>query len=198
LVSFFTAQAFPWLLQIGSGASTVASFQALSNIMGLSNPILIGIGALITATAGGLLPSDALRASVRHAAFAALLVLPWMLVINVAPQLVVNAFYKHHFPSLGSTAAFHIMSAAYALEIIALPVSCVMSGLGDARALFAMQCFGATAFIAASVPALHHELTGAAVCLGCVQLSRAGYGIRYCLQHFRRQRSAFVPILSAR
>ena len=50
VAAFFTFQAFPWLLAYTTGLPTVASFQALFQLVALSNPLLLGFNNLIIAS----------------------------------------------------------------------------------------------------------------------------------------------------
>ena len=53
LLGFLTAQAFPWIILLRHGALQVAGFQAIFQLLAVTNPITFSIGSLITASIAG-------------------------------------------------------------------------------------------------------------------------------------------------
>jgi O-antigen/teichoic acid export membrane protein len=116
VAAFFTFQAFPWLLAYTGGLSTVASFQALFQLVALSNPLMLGFNNLIIA-------SIANRDRVSG-------VSPWSAAVK---QMRLAAIL------LGLYYAVLATCLAYALEAVAMFAGAILGGLGETQSNFIAQ-----------------------------------------------------------
>lgn len=181
LASFFTLQSFPWTLQLAAGPAAAASFQALLNVLGVANPLLIGTGSLVTASTAKSRSIAGLKQGRGHALFGMCAIAPWLLLVLLFPGPVLKLFYGAGSVYIGATLPLRIMVLGTLLEAIALPATCMITGRSDFRLLLLMQSIGAVTFLASCYLIFRFTLTGAALSLAAVQFARAAYGIYYYL-----------------
>jgi O-antigen/teichoic acid export membrane protein len=179
LASFFTLQSFPWTLEMAGGPSAAASFQALLNVLGVVNPLLIGTGSLVTASTAQAKSLAALKRARGHAMFGICAIAPWLLLVLVFPGFVLRMFYGHASVYAGATVPLRILVFGSLLEGFALPATCIITGRSELRLLLVMQSLGAVTFLGCCYLIFRFTLDGAAVTFVAVQTARAIYGIHY-------------------
>jgi O-antigen/teichoic acid export membrane protein len=186
VASFFTAQAFPWVLFYYHGAAAAGIFQALGSSVAVSNPVVFSTCNLITATVAGDSGAKRLDRALRHALYGLAIVCPYFLLGLLNPHFVLRIFYGAASVYVQQTLAFRIMVVAYALQALALMASCVIGGLADTRGLFRMQLIGmATALLFGLPAAARYGVWAAALGLTFVQASQVVYGIRSSKQLYQ-------------
>ena len=200
LASFFTLQSFPWTLGVASGPAAAASFQAIVNVLGVVNPLLIGTGSLVTASTAKSRSLSGLRQAKGHAVFGMCAIAPWLLVVLLFPGVVLRLFYGQESPYLFETFPLRILVFGCLLESIALPATCILTGRGEFRLLLVMQSLGAMAFAACCYLIFRFTLDGAAFTFIGVQVARAAYGVHYYLKttgFAERSTNAMQGVVSA-
>jgi O-antigen/teichoic acid export membrane protein len=182
LASFFTVQSFPWALELAGGAAAAATFQALLNVLGVVNPLLIGTGSLVTASTAKSRSLSALKQARGHAMFGLCAIAPWLLLVLVLPGLVLTLFYGHGSAYLLATQPLRILLFGTLLEGVALPATCIMTGRGELRLMLLIQSLGAITFLVGCYLIFRFKLNGAALTFVGVQVARALYGVHYYLK----------------
>jgi hypothetical protein len=197
IISFFTVQSLPWALELGPGAAAAAGYQALSNVLGGVNPLLLATGSLVTASVANARNRAALIHARGHCAFGLLAVTPWLTFVMLFPNIALTLFYGHSSPYVSAVGPLRIMVIALFLEGIALPATCVMTGLGQMRMFLTMQAVGALTFFFCSFSIFHYGLTGAAATLVAIQVARVFYGVRHYFRTLARSSELTVESLES-
>ena len=195
LASFFTLQSFPWALEFAAGAAAAASFQALLNVLGVANPLLIGTGSLVTATTAQAKTLGALERARGHALFGMCAIAPWLFLVLVFPGFVLRMFYGHGSLYLGATLPLRILVFGSLLEAVALPATCIMTGRNELRLALVMQSLGAATFLGCCFLIVRFGLTGAAWTFVAVQVARAAYGVHYYLKTRARESDKSLGVI---
>jgi O-antigen/teichoic acid export membrane protein len=182
LASFFTLQSFPWTLELAGGATAAASFQALLNVLGVVNPLLIGTGSLVTASTAQSKTLAALKQARGHALFGMSAIVPWLLFVLIFPTVVLQLFYGQGSLYTLQTTPLRILVFGSLLEAIALPATCIMTGRSELRMFLVMQSLGALTFLGSCYFIFRLGVQGAALTFVAVQLARAAYGLHYYLK----------------
>jgi O-antigen/teichoic acid export membrane protein len=142
VAAFFTFQAFPWLLAYTGGLSTVASFQALFQLVALSNPLMLGFNNLIIASianrdrVSGVSPWSA---AVKQMRLAAILLGLYYAVLATCGGLLMKLVYGSHSPYLANASLLRYFALAYALEAVAMFAGAILGGLGETQSNFIAQ-----------------------------------------------------------
>jgi O-antigen/teichoic acid export membrane protein len=177
VLGFLTLQAFPWVILMRHGAVEVAAYQAIFQILALSNPLLFSIGSLIMATVAK--DKDYRTSSVRKYLFAVTTVMcGYLLLLGVAGSFVMRLMYGSSTHYLGYAPLLRIFAAAWLFEMIALLAVAILGGLRQPRALFLVQLSGAVAAVLIALPWIYWKgLIAAAFGMLLVNAVRAGTGV---------------------
>ena len=166
VITIVTVQAMPWTLGAFHGDAEVARFGALALVMGITNPIILGIGGLVIPAAAGTAASKgtrgARRVAIRFGLQGAALLLPYYAAVWLAPELVVRLF-THASPAYaGLGSELRLFALAYLLVFPAQVIGSLLNGLGHSRASFLAQCAFSAATLLVSLPlAAAYGLAGA-------------------------------------
>jgi hypothetical protein len=186
IASFFTAQAFPWVLFYSHGAASSGVFQALVSSVAVSNPVVFSTCNLITATVAGDSGAKRFDRAMRHGLYGLAIVCPYFMVAMLDPHLVLRLFYGAASLYVQQTLALRIMVVGYALQAVALMASCVIGGQGDTRRLFRMQLIGMTTALLFGLPAAAiFGVWAAALGFTLVQATQVIYALRRSTQLFQ-------------
>jgi O-antigen/teichoic acid export membrane protein len=143
LISLITVYATPWILMFFHGAGEVATYQALANLLGVSNPILTSMSGLIVPVVAiasaqrGI--QAARRAAFSYAAQGAGLLLPYFALLAIVPQFALRMFYGANSPYLSFTTPLRLMVAVYTLFYFSQMIAAFLNGLGHSRWTFFAQ-----------------------------------------------------------
>ncbi len=172
LVGLITVYATPWLLRYFHGAGDVAAYQALSNLLGVSNPIVMGMAGLIVPAVAKAARMDtspsslspgtpgqgraggqrAAGVAVRYALQGLVVLLPYYVLLLLLPQLVMRLFYGSASPYLIYTAPLRLMVGVYALYYVGQMFAGFFNGLGRGELSFYAQSASAVANAAVCLP----------------------------------------------
>ena len=188
MATFFTLQAFPWVLFYTHGLVAPGIYQALGSSVSVSNPIVFSTGNLITASVARDKGSKGFDRAVRHGQHGLAIVCAYYLVALINPQWILRVFYGAQSLYVQQAPVFRIMVLGGALQAVALMAGCVIGGLAETRKLFYMQVVGmATALLVGLPLAAKYGIYAAAAGFTLVQASQALYGIRACKMLFEGQ-----------
>jgi O-antigen/teichoic acid export membrane protein len=188
LVTNFSIQAVPWALFLFRGPAETAGFQAISNLLGASHPIMLSLGNIVVPAAARARVQDgfhaARRVALRHAAQGGLLLLPYVAALLLFPGFFLALFYGQgsHYVQLEN--ALRLLTVLYALHYVSLALKFLLNALEKNRVQFVVEFCGGLLLIALLVPlVLWFGLLGAIVATG-VWLAIRLTGNLIILRHF--------------
>lgn len=149
------AVAFPWFLAI-KGTYLAGSYQALLNIVGISNAIMLSVGnvalpAASRANAVGGWKSSA-RTVLRYALLGAALLVPCFLLIFTKPVVVLRLVYSSNSVYLAQANSLRLLVAAYALGYVAYLLAVLFYGVGLSKRVLYAQSVAALAACVFGLP----------------------------------------------
>ncbi len=134
LISLLTVYATPWILRYRFGAAEVAAYVALSNLLGVTNPILAGMSNLIVPAVAKAKTERGLRAARRAAASyglqGAALLLPYYFLLVAIPSVILRLFYGKASPYISLTTPLRMFVAIYAMFYVTQMLAGLFNGLG--------------------------------------------------------------------
>lgn len=163
--------AYPWFLAL-HGTDLAASYQALLNILGVSNPVMMSIGNValpgtIRANASGGL-KQASGILFRYGLLGAVALIPCYALLFAWPSFFLKLLYGPTSTYLIHLTAFRLLVAAYSLCYLAYLLAVLFYGLGQSQKVLVAQTAGALASLLVGLPLiLRLGVTGAAIGL-CV------------------------------
>lgn len=156
LLSVFTLYIYPWTLAAVYGAEAVASLQAVINVLGVTNPVVFGIGNLIVpAVSRAAINKDIVHArqiAARYAAQGALLLIPYWLIILLYPGAILKLFYGAQSPYIVHADALRLTVAVYVLMYITQILSGLLNGLEQSRLFFLSLVVSALVAVGIGIP----------------------------------------------
>ena len=155
LVGLVTVYATPWILRYCHGSKEVAAYQALSNLLGVSNPIIASMAGLIVPAVAEARshfgPRAARAAAGRYGLQGATLLLPYYAVLLIAPTFALRLFYGSNSPYLAFATPLRLFVVIYSMYYFCQVLFGLLNGLGKSQWSFYAQSWAA--------------ITNAAVCL---------------------------------
>lgn len=154
--SMFCAQAFFWVLTLFHGAKETASLQAVANVLGVSHPLMFGLGNLLVPVvarakaAGGL--NLAWQSARKHGVQFGLVLLPYIMILFLWPRAILSTLYGPGSHYAGLEGPMRLLVAAYVFIYLAQVLALFLTGIGDARATFRAQMYGAFSSLALGLP----------------------------------------------
>lgn len=169
-------QLFPWTLAAAAGTTATASFQAAWNIVGLINPILLGIGNAIPQASAQAYLSGGIAGAVRVARGYILFGLPPILVICagglVVPQLLLRLLYGAGSPYLDATLSVQLLVVAGVIEYVAETISKTLLGIQQGSLVFKVNVVGIAAAVVTLPLIIPLGVVGACLALAIAYLVR--------------------------
>jgi O-antigen/teichoic acid export membrane protein len=147
--------AYPWFLAL-QGTYLAASYQALLNIIGVSNPVMMSVGNFVMPTTirananGGW--KTAGRVVVRYGLRGAALLGPAYALICLRPDIFLRVFYGASSPYMAQQSALRLLALAFSVGYCAYLLAVLFYGLGESKAVFRAQAAGAAVALAFGVP----------------------------------------------
>ena len=143
LATNFSIQVVPWSLFLIRGAGEAAGFQALSNLVGFSHPIMLSLGNIIIPAAARARARQGLRAAQRvalvHAVQGGVLLLPYFVALGVYPRQLLALFYGAQSPYLELDNALRLFAVAYAFYYFSLVMKFLLNALEENRSQFVAE-----------------------------------------------------------
>jgi O-antigen/teichoic acid export membrane protein len=186
-LSLITMHATPWTLAVFHGTAQVAAFQAMVNVLGMSNPVIFSIANLIVPTVSRERQrrgaAAARRVAMQYVLQGAMVLTPYFLLVMLAPWGALRLFYGAESPYLDLAAHLRVFVLVFALAFAVQMMAAMLNGLGRSQGTFAAQAASAATNVMVTLPlAALFGLSGA-IWGGLVPLVVAG-GVSL---HFLRQ-----------
>src|SRR6185312_13445147 len=170
-------QAAPWVLFLMRGAGAAAGYQAISNLLGLTHPVMLSLGNVIVPEAARARAQKGLRAARRvamvHATQGGLILLVCFGVLIAFPKQLLSLLYGSGSTYLNLDQDIRLFAVAYFLFFIALALKFLLNALQEtSKQLFAE--LGCCALLLLTIVPLvtAFGLAGAISALGIWFLSR--------------------------
>ena len=153
------------------GAGDAAGFQAVSNLLGFTHPIILSLGNIIVPAAARARVIDGLKAARRvamvHAMQGGLLLLPYFAVLLIFPRQLLSLFYGSKSSYVGLTVALRLLALAYLFYYLSLAFKFLLNALEENRAQFAAEVVSSSLLAIIIVPSvIIFGVNGAIVALG--------------------------------
>lgn len=176
-----TGALFPWTLGLAQGVQEAASYQAASNLVRITHPVIFGVGNLIVPAAshaereGGIRRAG--RSALRYGSQGSLLLLPYLLVLVLWPHTALSLAYGHSSGYIGLTAAVRWFALAYVFSYLFTVLGAFLNGIGHPSKLFAAEVVGAVCALAVGIPlTIRSGVVGACMGFLFVGLARSAAG----------------------
>ena len=138
---------FPWLLNWFHGREATASYQAAMNLLGLVNPVILSIAAIVMPASATFVAGPRCRSllelGLRQSATFGAILAPWLLLVLVAPRLALGWFYGRSSIYCTQTTAVRIGVAVYLLTVPLMVFGAILAGSGRSKDNAKMQGIGA-------------------------------------------------------
>ena len=139
-------QIFPWVLAIHSGAAATAAFQAVLNVVSLTNPMVIGLCNIIPQVASSSMIGGNELAAWRTSRIYIAIGLPPAVVYFAAaflvPDLVLRIFYGPNSPYLDLTLDLRLFVVAWVATNIVELMHAFFYGIERGKAAFLVNTGG--------------------------------------------------------
>jgi O-antigen/teichoic acid export membrane protein len=171
LVTNFSIQAVPWALFLFQGPAETAGFQAISNLLGASHPVMLSLGNIVVPAAARARVKDgfqaARRVALRHTAQGGLLLLPYLAALLIFPGLLLSLFYGAGSQYVKLENSLRLLTVFYALHYISLALKFLLNALEKNRMQFMVEFCGSLLLTALLIPlVLRFGLLGAILATG--------------------------------
>jgi O-antigen/teichoic acid export membrane protein len=191
-IGVFIFHAYPWMLAIFYNTAASAELQAVGNILGVSNPVLLGIGSLIypeVVRANGERGNrEATKIGFGYALQGGLLLLPFYLILILRPQWALQLFYGANSPYLGLTGVLRLSVLCYSIGCLSIFMMIILNGLEKTKAAFFSQLAGAVTTIVVGAPLTAWGGVAGATAGGglttLAQLIVSGFYLRNCRKSY--------------
>ena len=132
------------------------AFQALSNVVAVTNPIFVSVANLIV-PASAKASSErganaAFHEAVRYGAQGAFIVLPYLALVLLWPRLVLSILYGRDSSYASLTIALCIFAAVQFVYYIAIVLATLLNALGHSRTNFSILVVSALVSMIVGVP----------------------------------------------
>lgn len=202
LVAFFGAQAIPWVLAYRHGLASVAGFQALLQLVALTNPILLSTNNLlmVSIAKGRQEKTRFLHTAKSYMLYSAAIVSLYFVILLVGGTRVMALFYGRHTEYLSEAPLLPIFVLAYGLEFVSMYAGALLAGMEKTRSLFLQQLWGTLVSMILILPLVYlYGLRAAIEGLILINGVRALTGWYMVFSEVRAQRrTQSEPVLVAR
>jgi O-antigen/teichoic acid export membrane protein len=183
LLGSFIMQGLLWMLALIEHARGAADLQAVITIVGVANPIMFGLGNLLTPVMAraqkSFSPAEGRRKFASAFGLGGLLLLPYMLLLWIVPGHLLALVYGASSPYTGLTMPLRLLALAYLLVYMAHVANAALFGLERLHAALIVQIAGSATLIAAGgLLTLTWGVTGAALATLLVHLVRTTLSLR--------------------
>jgi O-antigen/teichoic acid export membrane protein len=158
IVSLANGQLLAWALGVFRGVSSVAGFQVVANIFGVTHPVMFGIGNVIVPSVakararGG--NEGSWRTARKYGLQGACFIVPYLAFTALVPRGMLTLFYGKGSPYLSLGGSVRLMSAAYLLMYLGQVTGGMLNGLGLANRTFWSGTAAAVAAVVVGIPLL--------------------------------------------
>jgi O-antigen/teichoic acid export membrane protein len=171
LLTNLSLHAAPWALFLLRGPAEAAGFQAVSNLMGVSHPIVLSLGNVVVPAAArarvtaGLLAAR--RVALRHGSQAGLLLLPFAVILLIFPRQLLGLFYSSTSPYAVLEGPLRLLTIVYVLRYFSMTLTFLLNALEKNRVQFVFELCGSLLLGGLVVPlVIWFGLSGAILAIG--------------------------------
>jgi O-antigen/teichoic acid export membrane protein len=195
LLSVFSTQWFLWLLAWRHTPDAVASLVALTNVVAIASPVMLGAENIlvpqIARMRDQLTFAGLMRIVGRNCLLCAALVTPFFLTIVVFPRRVLGLIYGGSSLYTTHIAALDMLVGVYACFLLSYILAATLRGYRAGAAVFSMQLYPAVLGLTlGSWLTIRFGLNGAALASLLAGLLRVGMG---CFHVLRLRDEAVAP-----
>lgn len=182
LTTNFGFQATPWVLFLMRGAGAAAGYQAISNLLGLSHPVMLSLGNVIVPEAARARARGGVQAARRvariHATQGGLLLLVSFAILTAFPKQLLGLFYGSGSIYLELDHDIRLFALVYLLFFTALALKFLLNALQETRRQLMAELFCFALLGITIVPLVTmFGLPGAIAALGLWFLARVVCGL---------------------
>jgi O-antigen/teichoic acid export membrane protein len=165
IIAFCGVQVIPWVLAYRHGLASVAGFQALFQLVALTNPILLSTNNLLMASIakGRQEKTRFLHTAKSYMFYSAGIVSLYFAVLLVGGTHVMALFYGRHTEYLAEASLLPIFVLAYGLEFVSMYAGALLAGMEKTRSLFMQQLWGTLVSITLILPLVYRYGLKAAI-----------------------------------
>lgn len=143
LTTIFTIPAFSWALAFFHGSEKVAAYEAVGNLLKITNPVMAAvINLIVPAAAQARLKVSvdaARRVTVRYGAQFGALLLPYYIALLLWPREILEAFYGPRSAYLGFEVALRLYVLCYTFTYVAQVLGAFLLAIEKSRSNFLSQ-----------------------------------------------------------
>jgi O-antigen/teichoic acid export membrane protein len=202
LLGSFIMQGLLWMLALVEHARGAADLQAVITIVGVANPVMFGLGNLLTPAMARVQQTSAASQGRRQFASAfglgGVLLLPFTLLLWVQPGRVLSLVYGASSPYTELTTPLRLLALAYLLVYMSHVVNAALFGLERLHAVLVVQVAGSvTLIVSGGLLPLAWGVTGAAFATLLVHLVRSLIGLYALRQALGPNELALTPLVES-
>jgi O-antigen/teichoic acid export membrane protein len=135
LLTTFSIQAAPWALFLLRGPAEAAAFQAISNLLGVTHPVVLSLGNIVVPAAARARVEQGLaaarRVARRHMTQGGLLLLPYVAALMILPRQLLGLFYGSSSPYLHLDYPLRLLTVVYVLNYFSMTLRCLLNALEE-------------------------------------------------------------------
>ncbi|MCC7250781.1 polysaccharide biosynthesis C-terminal domain-containing protein [Hyphomicrobium sp.] len=177
IISLLRIQMIPWALAVSGGPAAAASFQAVLNVVNLTNPIILGLCNVIPQTvarareeSGNVAAWEAARVYMLIGVVPAL---GYYALVALWPSLPLSVFYGSQSPYAALTAPVQIIVLAWSTGYFIDIICSYLHGMNRARSSLIVNVIGALTVLVLAAPLIEfYGLIGACLTLVIANLFR--------------------------
>lgn len=143
LVNTLSVQAVSWVVAAFHGPTQVAALRAVSNVMGVTHPVLFGVGNIIVPETARVQHErgahEARRTAFRYGAQGLVVLAPVYLVAIAWPNSVLSIFYGSTSTYAGLSLGLQLFAIAYALNYVSSVIASLLNGLQKTQLALKIQ-----------------------------------------------------------
>lgn len=155
-LGILASQVYLWTLMGFHGLAAVASFQALINLVKVTNPLLFSICGLIVPLAARLRVEVGVAAArnvaVRYGLMGMGLLAPYYLALLIAPHLLIALAYGSDTPYVELTTEMRLLVCGYGLMYMTGIIGALLNALEQGRHNFVAQLINLAATVLIGIP----------------------------------------------
>lgn len=177
VVSLLRVQLLPWALAVSGGPAAAASFQAVLNVVNLTNPIILGLCNIIPQSVARARESGG-KAAAWEAARVYMLIglapaLGYYSLVALWPSIPLTVFYGAQSPYAALTVPVQILVLAWSAGYFTDIICSYLHGMNRARSALHINLFGALMALAFGPPLIElYGLVGACLTLLAANICR--------------------------
>lgn len=169
LLGMINIQLLYWIVGYWHGLTAAALLAAVSNVLGITHPTLIGLTRLIVPsvakTAHHKDTRSAIRTGGKFAAIGAVVLLPVYAAIALFPQQILHLFFKDKYAAAATS--LRLLVIVYLIDYVGRMSESILNGLEENRAASIANIASAILTLCVSIPLVYFYSVNGALIGGC-------------------------------